>query len=62
MTPETPHPFPYTYRSRQTHPERFGSRCRMVSKSRGFTPTGTTVEFEDGFRVTVSNMCLRRAR
>lgn len=42
--------FRFRWRTRKTHPERFGESCRIVATSRSMSISGGSivVEFEDG--------------
>lgn len=66
--------FPYRWRSRKTHPERWGQFCRIVPRasvqrhadgtaaawSFGSSANSTLVEFEDGEQVITTRGSIRR--
>lgn len=51
--------YPYVWRVRTTFPERKGTRCRVLARSRRMN--SALVEFEDGFKVITSRNYVRKA-
>ncbi len=53
--------FAFRWRTRKQHPERYGTPCRIVPKSRtaGVSWRGLMVEFQDGVRVSTTRGCIR---
>jgi hypothetical protein len=51
--------FPYVWRVRTRHPERFGQRCRVLVRS---AMNSALVEFKDGFQTVTSRNYLRKAK
>lgn len=56
----TQHEFKYVWRVRARLPERFGSRCAVVTRARRMN--SCLVRFEDGLQVVTSRNYLRKAQ
>jgi len=51
--------YPYYWRVRTRHPERFGTRCRVLARGK---MNSCLVEFEDGFKTVTSRNYVRKYR